>query len=155
MRGIGVRGHGKKAELIVTSYIVPAANRSDGDEGKVMLKTCDVDTDKANEQNCSMKIAVKHLFRSCSVCHFASTPSYVPVYFCTCGHCFHITNSLSLRPVGSLQGHSIETGTARIVSNPWQRDPMVDHTLAILKSFNTPRDFPPSIHLLFICVDRV
>ena len=28
-------------------------------------------------------------------------------------------------------------------------------TLAILKSFSTPLDFPPSIHLLLICVDLV
>ena len=28
-------------------------------------------------------------------------------------------------------------------------------TLAILKSLNTPLDFPPSIHLLLICVDLV
>lgn len=27
--------------------------------------------------------------------------------------------------------------------------------LAILKSLNTPLDFPPSIHLLLICVDLV
>ena len=28
-------------------------------------------------------------------------------------------------------------------------------TLAILKSFSTPLLFPPAIHLLLICVDRV
>ena len=28
-------------------------------------------------------------------------------------------------------------------------------TLAILKSFSTPLDFPPSMHLLLICVDLV
>jgi len=28
-------------------------------------------------------------------------------------------------------------------------------TLANLKSLNTPLDFPPAIHLLFICVERV
>lgn len=48
----------------------------------------------------------------------------------------------------------MDTGRTISVLDPWSLYGVV-LTLAILKSLNTPLDFPPSMHLLLICVDLV